>query len=149
MSTEKDIKLQLERLINSEVIDYQEFLELTSELIKYDSENLRFRTDAGTIAHLGRDSIKDHTTAVLELVKNAYDADAEKVEIDIILNEDNSYIRIADSGTGMSQSEVIENWLRIGFSTKRINKVSNKERRKTGEKGIGRFGHANLAITES
>ncbi|MFT6638398.1 MAG: signal transduction histidine kinase [Flavobacterium sp.] len=147
MSTEKDIKLKLERLINSEDINYQEFLELTSELIKYDSENLRFRTDAGTIAHLGRDSIKDHTTALLELVKNAYDADAEKVEIDIILDEDDSYIRIADSGTGMSQSEVIENWLRIGFSTKRVNKVSGKERRKTGEKGIGRLSADRLGAT--
>ena len=32
---------------------------------------------------LGRDSIKDHTTALVELVKNAYDADATQVEVEI------------------------------------------------------------------
>lgn len=139
MKTENNIKKELQALLQAKNMDFQQFLELTSDFIKHDQDHLRFSTDAGTIAHLGRDSIKDHTTAVLELVKNAYDADAEKVEIDIVLNDKDSYIRIADSGTGMSQTEVIEKWLRIGFSTKRTDKVSKKLRRKTGEKGIGRL----------
>lgn len=41
-----------------------------------DHQHKVFSVDARTILPLGRDSIKDHTTAVLELVKNSYDADA-------------------------------------------------------------------------
>ena len=61
------------------------------------------------------------------------------MEIEIHIDGKNEYIRIADSGSGMTEEEVINNWLRIGFSTKRIEKISSKKRRKTGEKGIGRL----------
>ncbi|MBG6129524.1 signal transduction histidine kinase [Aquimarina sp. EL_43] len=147
MKTEDKIKKELEAVLKAEEVDFQQFLELTSDFISYDNKHLRFRTDAGTIAHLGRDSIKDHTTAIIELVKNGYDADAEKVDIDIIVDGDASYIRIADSGSGMTEDEVINNWLRIGFSTKRINKKTKKNRRKTGEKGIGRLSADRLGST--
>lgn len=100
----------------------------------------QFTVDARTILHLGRDSIKDHTTALLELVKNSYDADATCVEVDIMYkNVAVPYIRIADNGCGMTESDINNHWLRIGFSEKRENRVSIRGRRKTGEKGIGRI----------
>lgn len=100
----------------------------------------QFTVDARTILHLGRDSIKDHTTALLELVKNSYDADATCVEVDIMYkNVAVPYIRIADNGSGMTESDIANHWLRIGFSEKRQNRVSKRGRRKTGEKGIGRI----------
>lgn len=139
MNTKEKIVDDLKVLLDDGEINYQHFLELTSELIKFDDENLRFSTDSGTLTHLGRDSIKDHTTAVIELVKNGYDADASVVEIDIVSDGDDSYIRIADSGLGMSKEDVVRKWLRIGYSSKRFEKVSIKDRRKTGEKGIGRL----------
>ena len=40
--------------------------------------------DAGVIASLGRDSIKDHTTAILELIKNSYDAGSTIVDVEIM-----------------------------------------------------------------
>lgn len=98
-----------------------------------------FSIDARIILNLGRESIKDHTTALLELVKNSYDADATKVEIEIIVKSDRPYIRIADNGSGMTEGIVDKCWLRIGYSEKRVQKVSIKKRRKTGEKGIGRI----------
>lgn len=108
-----------------------------------------FSVDARVILNLGRDSIKDHTTALLELVKNSYDADASIVEIEILCNDKSSQIRISDNGKGMSEDEVSNNWLRIGFSEKRTNKESDKGRRKTGEKGIGRISTDRLgAIVE-
>lgn len=94
-----------------------------------------FSVDAKTILTLGRDSIKNHTTALIELVKNSYDADATVVEIEI----DKDFIRIADNGCGMSEEEVEKNWLRIGYSEKKDKKISAKNRRKTGEKGVGRL----------
>lgn len=98
-----------------------------------------FKVSARTILTLGRDSIKDHTTALIELVKNSYDADATRVEVEIYCNTKEPYIRIADNGTGMTDKEVESNWLHIGYSSKIKSKESIKKRRKTGEKGIGRI----------
>jgi hypothetical protein len=99
----------------------------------------RFTIDARTILTLGRDSIKDHTTALIELVKNSYDADATQVVIEISCNSPEGFIRIADNGCGMDEGTVDNKWLRIGYSEKRTEKFSALLRRKTGEKGIGRI----------
>lgn len=99
----------------------------------------KFIIDARLILQLGRDSIKDHTTALVELVKNSFDADASKVEVEIYSKGENKFIRIADNGFGMTSKEIEDNWLRIGYSEKKKSKVSKKGRRKTGEKGIGRI----------
>lgn len=104
----------------------------------------KFTVDARTILHLGRESIKDHTTALIELVKNSYDADATQVEIDIMCHADEPHIRIADNGHGMTEKDIDNHWLRIGYSQKIHNTVSPKGRRKTGEKGIGRISAARL-----
>ncbi|WP_423736528.1 ATP-binding protein [Chitinophaga caseinilytica] len=100
----------------------------------------KFVVDARTIIHLGRESIKDHTTALIELVKNGYDADANVVEIEIYKQSTFNKIRVADDGDGMTEKEMDDNWLRIGHSHKRSSKqTTKKHRRKTGEKGIGRL----------
>lgn len=101
----------------------------------------RFKVDARALISLGRESIKDHTTALVELVKNAYDADADNVEIEIVCTDNPStdYVRIADDGYGMTAEDIDRKWLRIGYSAKRVQKISPKGRRETGEKGIGRL----------
>ncbi len=99
----------------------------------------KFTVDARTILTLGRDSIKDHTTALVELVKNSYDADASNIEIEIMTKASEPYIRVADNGHGMTEKIVDDHWLRIGFSEKTTHTVSQKKRRRTGEKGIGRI----------
>jgi len=106
-----------------------------------------FSVDARAILTLGRDSIKDHTTALVELVKNSYDADATKVEVDIMVGTKSPFIRIADNGCGMTGPEIDNNWLRIGFSKKTTDKISSLYRRRTGEKGIGRISADRLGAT--
>lgn len=98
-----------------------------------------FTVDAKLLLQLGRDSIKDHTTALVELVKNGYDADASIVEVEVNYNTPIKSIRISDNGTGMTSTEIEDNWLRIGYSEKKKSKFSPSGRRKTGEKGIGRI----------
>lgn len=100
---------------------------------------MKFKVDARTILRLGRDSIRDHTTAVIELVKNSYDAGARVVEIEIFSRESLPSLRIADDGHGMTPDELQDNWLRIGFSRKATDRFSDNRRRRTGEKGIGRI----------
>lgn len=45
------------------------------------SEELRFTTDAGLINRLGRELVGRQETALIELVKNSYDADAQNVTV--------------------------------------------------------------------
>jgi hypothetical protein len=73
---------------------------------------------------------------LIELVKNAYDADAKAVVIEIR----DDVVRVADNGAGMTQRDFEKKWLRIGFSDKRRSKRSpSGERRVVGEKGVGRI----------
>lgn len=132
---ENEILDKIQKLLSEDKKNYREILKLSSELSKLDPNFQRFFIDAKTLIHLGRDSIKDHTTALIELVKNSYDADSFNVDIEI----SNDLIRISDNGFGMTKDEIINNWLRIGFSGKRTSKTSDLGRRKTGEKGIGRI----------
>lgn len=106
-----------------------------------------FTVDARTILTLGRESIKDHTTALVELVKNSYDADATRVEVGIIVTGQTPEIRVADNGVGMTERQVETDWLRIGYSAKREERHSKLHRRKTGEKGIGRLSADRLGST--
>lgn len=137
--TEKEITTMLQELLKVDNPDYRAIFKLTKELSKLDIKFQRFFVDAKTIIHLGRDSIKDHTTALLELVKNSYDADAKNVEVEVFCRNGMDKIRVADNGFGMTTSDLINGWLHIGFSGKRAVKHSQTGRRKTGEKGIGRI----------
>lgn len=101
-------------------------------------ESRSFKVDARALLSLGRESIKDHTTALVELIKNSYDADADNVEVEVV-HDAQPYIRIADDGSGMDSRDIDTKWLRIGFSEKRQRRISAKGRRETGEKGIGRL----------
>jgi signal transduction histidine kinase len=136
--TEQEIIEQLQSHLE-DGSDYRAILKLASDLSKKDKNFQRFFIDAKTLIHLGRDSIKDHTTALIELVKNSYDADSHNVDIEILCSDGADLIRISDNGFGMTKDQLLNNWLRIGFSGKRMSKVSDLGRRKTGEKGIGRI----------
>src|SRR5690606_15472263 len=130
---------KLQDLLEKGGKDYRAILKLSSELSKKDKNFQRFFIDAKTLIHLGRESIKDHTTALIELVKNSYDADANNVEVEILCTGNSDIIRVADNGFGMTKDQLLDSWLRIGFSAKRESKMSDLGRRKTGEKGIGRI----------
>ena len=76
---------------------------------------LNFRISSGLKNILGRDLITNDNIAVLELVKNSYDAHASKVEI--TFEEDR--LTIADNGKGMSMNDLLDKWLFVGYSAKR------------------------------
>lgn len=104
----------------------------------------RWRFDVNTFRLLGRDLITDRVTAVFELVKNAYDANATDVSVDFFdvnTNPQNSKIIISDNGIGMSYADIDNKWMVVGTNNKRITTHSPApfNRRMVGEKGIGRF----------
>ncbi len=101
-----------------------------------------FSVSARVAMQLGRESISSSVTAILELVKNAYDADAEVVRIRFAgLNTPLVTMAIEDDGKGMSLEELKANWMTIGTANKAQARRSNRKKRvMTGEKGLGRLG---------
>jgi signal transduction histidine kinase len=94
-----------------------------------------FRVDLRLLLELGERLISRDEIAVIELVKNAYDADANIVNVNIESNR----IEIIDDGEGMDKSDIAEGWLTIGSSYKNQHKITHKGRRVLGEKGLGRL----------
>lgn len=110
-------------------------------------KKFEFKPRARLLAQLGDQLIKNEHIAVIELIKNAYDADATfcKIILDNFTDQELGTITIIDNGNGMNL-DVIENaWLEPGSDSK-VNadntpKLSPKFKRlPIGEKGIGRFG---------
>lgn len=104
-----------------------------------------FRPSARLISTIGEDIIKDMHAAVVELVKNAYDADATEVTITFKNTDDKKLILLVeDNGHGMTEDVIVNKWLVPSTSDKFIRKVSPKGRVMQGRKGIGRFATAIL-----
>ncbi len=109
-------------------------------------DNLKFKVSAELKNILGRDLITSPNVAILELVKNSYDAHATKVEI--TFNEDQ--IIIADNGKGMSYDDLVNKWLFVAYSAKSDGTEDRSYRDKiarhyAGAKGIGRMSCDRLA----
>ena len=109
-----------------------------------------FQTKARTVDHLGREQIADCPTAISELWKNAFDAYARNVTLNIY-DGDEPVATIIDDGHGMSHDEFIDNWLVVGTESKAKtdqtlirDRFGMKLRQRQGQKGIGRLSCANL-----
>ena len=118
-----------------------------------------FKVSARTAKLIGLENFSTEEGAVIELVKNTYDADASKcilifdlkikkekvindegVEIEIEkFEKDNSCIYIIDNGIGMYDKIIQNQWMTIGTDDKLYEHTSEGGRIKTGAKGIGRF----------
>lgn len=110
------------------------------------ARNLYFKTNSRHIGQLGRELVTDFVTALVELVKNSYDADAGSVQIKIEnANTPYSRIVVTDTGSGMTQEEFEKKWMVIGTSNKVSEPYTSKGRKRTGKKGIGRFSVERLA----
>jgi DNA topoisomerase VI subunit B len=98
------------------------------------------------ILTIGRELIQDRCAAVIELVKNAYDADSPDVIIDFHGNpdKDNYSIIITDHGHGMSRDTVLNKWMVPSTDDKLKRRTSPAGRLLQGNKGIGRYASAIL-----
>ncbi|RSK24918.1 sensor histidine kinase [Hymenobacter metallilatus] len=112
-----------------------------------------FDIDATVVKRLGEELISDEVSAIMELVKNAYDADADWVKITIstegqvpegmVYAGTAGYITLEDNGSGMTYQDILTKWLVISLSSKRDMKARNettpKGRVPLGDKGVGRL----------
>ncbi len=109
-----------------------------------------FQARARTVDHLGREQIADCPTAISELWKNAFDAYARTVELNILDGKE-PVAAIVDDGHGMRREELLQKWLIVGTETKVLandttlpDRNGLKPRPRQGQKGIGRLSCANL-----
>ena len=106
-------------------------------------EELKYVIEDSTIAELlGVQNFSTDEAAILELVKNAYDANALSLQITFQDDE----LRFKDNGIGMNADDIKEHWMHIGKSSKDYEIVdeNNKKRIQAGSKGVGRFALSRL-----
>ena len=113
-------------------------------------EGKAFQTRARALDHLGREQIADCPTAISELWKNAYDAYARSVELNVF-DGPLPVASVVDDGHGMNAKEFVDRWLTVGTESK-VSAATTpvrdrhglRPRPRQGQKGIGRLSCANL-----
>lgn len=98
---------------------------------------LSFSVETRVLRELGERLVKQPEVAIVELIKNAYDADAVECAVQY---DRRGRIVVEDDGSGMTLERFTSAWMRIGTGSKEHTPLSESYRREiTGEKGIGRF----------
>lgn len=107
-------------------------------------EHLKYEVEDETIAELlGVQNFTNEESAMLELIKNSYDAQAECVTLDFSKGN----LVIEDDGIGMNADDIRSYWMHVGKSDKGYISVTDRGRKRrilAGSKGIGRFALARL-----
>lgn len=117
-----------------------------------------FEIHASVVFQLGESLITSPVQALLELIKNSYDADASYCKVTIItgglpLEETKfptaqGWIIVEDDGSGMDIEDIRRGWLTISNSRKRLfkqrNQLTRRGRTPLGDKGLGRLGTQRL-----
>lgn len=132
---------QLREVLERHPIDINEVLRLSNMLSEGDDRYVRFSVDAGVIDRLGRELVSKPETAVAELIKNAYDADASTVDLSFEnTDKPGGRLTISDDGLGMTRTQLVSGFMRLSSMDKVREPLSPRlKRRRAGRKGIGRF----------
>src|SRR5258708_2916333 len=97
-----------------------------------------FQAEGRLLQELGERLVASPEVALVELIKNAYDADSPTCEVR--LADKNQTLLIVDQGHGMTRDDFVGKWMNIATASKVDERVSKRyKRRLTGAKGIGRF----------
>lgn len=115
-------------------------------------ENINIQIHPRAFAAFGEDLVTNDLVAIIELVKNSYDAYAFCVEVEFVKDENGEEcIVISDDGLGMSRETILNAWATIATPYKKKNPVverivdgKKKRRIVSGNKGLGRFSAARL-----
>lgn len=118
-------------------------------------EKVKIQIHPRAFAAFGEELVTNDNVAVLELVKNSYDAYAFEVVIEFGKDESGSpFISIKDDGLGMTKEVIINAWATIATPYKkkkpivsRVVEGQERQRVVSGNKGLGRFSAARLGNT--
>jgi signal transduction histidine kinase len=110
----------------------------------------RFRFSAGIFRHLGEELNPHPDQGILELVKNAYDADAGHCLVEFHnADQPGGRICIEDDGDGMELEDIHSGWLVLGESKKSVSHRTRLGRFPAGSKGLGRLAALRLGTAAS
>ena len=102
------------------------------------TERLKF--SPSILQRLGEELLPQRDQALVELIRNSYDADAVKCRIELEnVDQVGGSIRIVDDGAGMNRDAIRTGWLVVGRSNKPSKQLTLLGRRPVGEKGLGRL----------
>lgn len=141
MENSEDYKSVIESELKKDQPDWGLIEKISRSEVDADPLKVRFSVDAAHIQRLGLELVAKQETALVELIKNAYDAEATKVDVTFLDSEkQGGTLIIEDDGVGMSLDVIRDAWMRISTINKRDNPISqNFGRVRAGRKGIGRF----------
>jgi signal transduction histidine kinase len=112
------------------------------------TEIIPFKFHPRVFNSLGADLVTDDIVAIIELVKNSYDAGADKVIISFLKDDQGKIaLEITDNGQGMTRDTIENVWFTVATPYKEINrtiKINAINRTVSGEKGLGRLSIARL-----
>jgi len=110
-----------------------------------DQETFEMTLSLNVLEHLGINLYSNVPSVLSEIVANAWDADAERV--DIVFDKDEDTITIQDDGTGMTRKEINDRFLRVGYQRRGVQGglTKGKNRLPMGRKGIGKLSLFSIA----
>lgn len=107
------------------------------------SKTEKFKVSSHLKDIIGRELVTNEYVAIFELVKNSFDANASRVDIEF--DPEAGRLIITDDGHGMSQEDIRNKWLFVAYSEKAlVGPDTYRAKIKpagqfAGSKGIGRF----------
>jgi signal transduction histidine kinase len=134
----------------------KDFTGLVQFILQFDSDGIHeiidvqilvantFKPRARIIKIIGQELISSDVIALVELIKNSFDADSLNIELKLNnIFSSNGEIIVKDDGSGMTYDKIINVWLEPATPDKKSKTNTSYsncfERRLLGEKGIGRF----------
>ena len=116
--------------------------------VQSNQETIQLRMHPRVFAALGRDLVTNDVVAVMELVKNSYDAFAHNVWLEFSLSDEHgSCLEVRDDGMGMTREVIEDVWCLVATPYRESHKIvskGGKSRRVVGAKGLGRLSVARL-----
>ena len=104
-----------------------------------------FRVSTDILRRLGEELNASFDQGIIELVKNAYDADAFRCTVELIdADTPGGSVIVKDDGIGMTVEDIREGWFVLGRSRKNPKELTLKQRLPAGSKGLGRLGALRL-----
>ena len=111
------------------------------------AQRVNFEYHPRLIRALGAELVTSDIVAIIELVKNSYDASAHNVTIRFAEDAQGEYIEIEDDGLGMTRDVIMNAWFTVATPHKVNNNMTRlgaRQRRVSGDKGLGRLSAARL-----
>lgn len=139
--TVDELQKALVDVLTKPSLDFAQVVDISARLSRLDPDYVRFVSDSGLIDRLGQELVARQETAVSELVKNAYDADAQ--ELKVIFRDAEGLggsLVMVDDGNGMTREQLVNGFMRLASAEKQTFPISTVYRRaRAGRKGLGRF----------